>query len=203
MLWSLLHSLLAADRVKALLSRRLGGRYTRGYRLAYNLISVVTLALLMAVAAAEPGTVLYRIPAPWVLLTLAVQAAASLTILIALGQTGLPAFLGLRQLTQPDPEPSAELQVSGVYRWIRHPLYTAGLLVIWLSPVITESLLVLYLGFTLYIGLGSRIEERRLEARFGEAYKRYRQEVPAFVPVPGRHASDPGSMGGRAQDRRS
>lgn len=186
-LWSVLHSVLAADRVKARLRRRFGSLYDRGYRLAYNLISVLTLLPLLAVAADNPGTVLYRIPAPWVYLTLAAQALAGLLILVALLQTGLPRFLGLRQLLEPDRQPRAQLQVTGVYRWIRHPLYTSGLVVIWLSPLMTISLLVLYLGFTAYIWIGSRIEEQRLETDFGEAYRRYRRQVPAFLPVPGRH----------------
>lgn len=188
-LWSVLHSLLAADRVKDRLKSWLGELFDRGYRLAYNAISVLTLLPLLALAALYPGTLLYRIPAPWVALTLAAQALAGLLIVVALLQTGLPSFLGLRQLVAPDERPRSTLQVTGIYRWIRHPLYTCGLVVIWLSPVMTTGLLVLYLGFTLYVWIGSRIEEQRLEADFGEAYRRYRQQVPAFLPVPGRQWS--------------
>lgn len=188
-LWSVLHSVLAADRVKARLREVFGGLYDRGYRLAYNLISVLTLLPLLALAAANPGAVLYRIPPPWLYLTLALQALAGLLILVALLQTGLPRFLGLRQLLRPGDRSRPALQVTGIYRWIRHPLYTCGLLVIWLSPVMTLSLLVLYLGFTLYVWIGSRIEERRLESDFGEAYRRYRSQVPAFLPLPGRRWS--------------
>ncbi len=186
-LWSVLHSLLIADRVKARLRKLFGQAFERGYRLAFNLISVLTLLPLLAVAAANPGAVLYRIPLPWTLLTGLLQGLAALLILVALRQTGLPSFLGLRQLLQVTPNPGSELQVGGVYRWIRHPLYTAGLVVIWLSPVMTLSLLVLFIGFTLYIWIGSRIEEQRLETEFGEAYRRYRRQVPAFLPIPGRH----------------
>lgn len=185
-LWSVLHSLLAADRVKARLKSWLGELFDRGYRLAYNAVSVVTLLPLLALAAAYPGTLLYRIPAPWVLLTMAVQGLAGLLIGVALLQTGLPRFLGLRQLIAPEQRARSTLQVTGIYRWIRHPLYTCGLLVIWLSPLMTASLLVLYLGFTLYVWIGSRIEEQRLETDFGEAYRRYRRQVPGFVPLPGR-----------------
>lgn len=185
-LWSVLHSLLAANWAKALLRKLFGSAFDRGYRLSYNIISVLTLIPVLAVAAARPGAVLYRIPLPWTLLTGLLQLLAGLLILAALLQTGLPTFLGLRQLLRLGPNPGAELQVSGVYRWIRHPLYSAGLVVVWLSPVMTLSLLVLFLGFTLYIWIGSRIEEQRLESEFGEAYRRYRKQVPGFLPVPGR-----------------
>ncbi len=187
-LWSALHSLLAADWLKARLQRLLGGVARRGYRLAYNLITVLTLIPLLAVPALQPGAVLYRIPAPWLLLTLALQALAALLIAVALLQTGLPAFLGLRQLVRPERGAAPALQVTGVYRWIRHPLYTAGLVIVWLTPVMTTSLLVLFIGFTIYIWIGSRIEERRLETEFGEAYRQYRNAVPGFLPMPWRRA---------------
>lgn len=185
-LWSGLHSLLATDWLKRRLEHSFGLLYRRGYRLTYNLISVLTLLPVLAVAGLLPGPVLYRIPWPWLLVTTAVQLLSALLILIALLQTGLPGFLGVRQLLEPVRDGSDELQVTGVYRWIRHPLYTAGLAIVWLTPVMTASLLVLFIGFTIYIWLGSRIEERRLETEFGEAYRSYRQRVPGFLPIPWR-----------------
>ena len=69
-------------------------------------------------------------------------------------------------------------------RWLRHPLYTSGLALIWLSPAMTTGTLALFLGFTLYIIIGSQFEERQLAAEFGEPYLEYRRKVPALIPRP-------------------
>lgn len=76
------------------------------------------------------------------------------------------------------------LVTGGIYGKVRHPQYAGlGLLVLgaliqWptlLTAVMAPVLLVSYAR------LAWR-EERELEARFGEAYRAYRQRVPAFIP---------------------
>jgi protein-S-isoprenylcysteine O-methyltransferase Ste14 len=69
-----------------------------------------------------------------------------------------------------------------MYRWVRHPLYTAGLLIIWLFPIMTCNLLALNIGMTLYILLGAVLEERKLEREFGEAYAQYKSRTPMLIP---------------------
>jgi protein-S-isoprenylcysteine O-methyltransferase Ste14 len=185
-LWGVLHSLMAGPRAKQWLHHRIGGPADRGYRLFYNVVAVVTLLPVMAVPARFPGITLYQIPAPWVFLTTAIQMLAILVIVLTVLKTGATSFLGIRQLFSPHGSGAVRLQVSGFYRWIRHPLYASGLIFIWLSPVMTTSTLALYLGFTLYIVIGSRYEERQLTAEFGQPYLDYRQKVPALIPQPWR-----------------
>ncbi len=183
-LWGVLHSLLAGPRAKQWLHQRIGSPADRGYRLFYNVVAAVTLLPVMAVPARYPGLTLYQIPEPWVFATSAVQIVALLAIVLTLLQTGASRFLGIRQLLFPKGSGAARLQVSGFYRWVRHPLYAAGLTLIWLSPVMTTSSLVLNLGFTFYIVIGSRFEERQLATEFGEPYLEYRRKVPALIPRP-------------------
>lgn len=185
-LWGALHSKLATPRAKEWLRRRVGSSADRGYRLLYNLLAAVTLLPVLAIPARIPGLALYEIPTPWVFLTGAVQGVAVLVISLAVLQTGASSFLGIRQLLSPPESGAARLQVSGFYRWVRHPLYAALLVFIWLSPVMTSSTLALFLGFTLYIVIGSRYEERGLIADFGESYEQYRLKVPALFPRPWR-----------------
>ncbi|HSF82127.1 MAG TPA: isoprenylcysteine carboxylmethyltransferase family protein, partial [Anaerolineales bacterium] len=140
----------------------------------------------LALPALLPDRELYRLPAPWLYLTLTGQALAALALAIGLLQTGVWAFLGLRQLFQPAVEDPPVLVVRGLYSWVRHPLYTAGLLLIWLLPVMTTNLLALNLGLTLYIVVGAVFEERKLLREFGQAYLDYQRRVPMIVPFLGR-----------------
>ena len=185
-LWGVLHSLLAGPRTKRWVRQRIGSSADRGYRLFFNVVAAITLLPVLAIPARNPGLTLYQIPSPWVILTSAVQILALLIIVLTVLKTGVSSFLGIRQLFGPEDSGTVRLQVSGFYRWIRHPLYTAALVFIWLSPVMTTSTLAFYLGFTLYIVIGSRFEERQLAAEFGQPYVDYRQRVPALIPQPWR-----------------
>ncbi|MBI4484018.1 MAG: isoprenylcysteine carboxylmethyltransferase family protein [Acidobacteria bacterium] len=85
-----------------------------------------------------------------------------------------------------------ELVRSGPYRWVRHPIYL-GLMLVFLGAFLiywTWACLV-FSGLAL-IGLPfrARQEEEVLERHFGTRWRRYREEVPAFLPfrIPSRVA---------------
>lgn len=190
------HSLLAAQPAKDMAIRVFGNPARRGYRLAYNAFAVVSLVPVLALPARDPGPLLYALPWPWAGAALAGQALAALGVLAALRQTDLWEFLGLRQLFDPGPAarrardaapaPGAQesrLVVAGLYRWVRHPAYTFGLIFLWLTPVMTTSLLALYLGLSAYLVVGSVFEEKRLVAEFGQPYREYQRRVPRLVPL--------------------
>jgi protein-S-isoprenylcysteine O-methyltransferase Ste14 len=99
----------------------------RTYRLLYNLFAVVSFLPILALAAMLPDQRLYAIPSPWVVISLAGQVLAVLALLAGVLQTGVWAFLGVQQLLQPASDQPPRLVVRGLYRWVRHPLYTAGL----------------------------------------------------------------------------
>ena len=80
------------------------------------------------------------------------------------------------------PEPPTRLTTDGLYRHVRHPLYSAGFVFLWLTPVMTSTLLALFACLSLYLYIGSVFEEQRLVAEFGPAYQDYRRRVPRLVP---------------------
>jgi len=182
--YGVLHSLLASLWAKRLVRRVFGPRAERAYRLMFNVIGGLSLVPVLAVAAMNPGPLLYRLRLPWSVLALTGQAISLAALAVGLLQTDAWHFLGLRQLTQPDPGAVPKLVTTGLYRCVRHPLYTAGLAFLWLTPVMTTSLLALNLGLTAYVLIGSLFEERRLVREFGLAYADYRRRVPRLIPLP-------------------
>lgn len=76
-------------------------------------------------------------------------------------------------------EPS--FRTPSAYRYMRHPVYTGWLVVMWASPIMTVSHLVLAVGMTAYVLIGVRLEERDLERRL-PYYEQYRRKVPALLP---------------------
>lgn len=185
-LYALLHSLLATLRAKAQARKWFGSLADRAYRLIYNLIAGLTFLPILALLAALPDRKLYVIPFPWVVLTSGLQLFAILGLVVALLQTGVWSFFGLRQIVSSQSEEDDHLVLHGLYRWVRHPLYTTGLIIIWLLPVMTVNLLALNVGLSAYLVIGAYIEERRLVKQFGQIYKDYQERVPMLTPFPPR-----------------
>ena len=76
------------------------------------------------------------------------------------------------------------LVVSGIRGRIRHPFYLGHLCEI-LAWTIGTGLAVTYMltAFAVVTGMIMiRLEDKELEQRFGEEYRRYRSQVPALIP---------------------
>lgn len=67
------------------------------------------------------------------------------------------------------------------YRVVRHPIYAGWLIVLWASPVMTVTHLVLAIGMTAYTLMGIQLEERDLVERL-PYYAQYRRKVPMLLP---------------------
>lgn len=101
-------------------------------------------------------------------------------------------FLGLKQAVMklkksqtPDylDEPQrGKLVTTGLYGYMRHPMYTFVILVMAASPVMTTNLVYSILIFGIYFWVGSIFEERNLVKRFGDDYRAYQKKVPRFIP---------------------
>ena len=72
----------------------------------------------------------------------------------------------------------------GPYRLVRHPIYTAGLLLAAGTFLAHPSLATTCLagGFSLGVLVKARLEERALRSVLGRDYDAYAARVPAFVP---------------------
>ena len=67
------------------------------------------------------------------------------------------------------------------YKFVRHPIYAGWLVIVWASPVMTVSHLLLAVGMTAYTLLGIRLEEAELVKRL-PYYDQYRRKVPMLLP---------------------
>jgi protein-S-isoprenylcysteine O-methyltransferase Ste14 len=183
LIYGAVHSTLASLWAKGRARRWFGALADRTYRLLYNIFAVLSFLPVLALVGLLPDRTLYAIPMPWVLITSLGQLTAVAVLMLGLFQTDVWSFLGFRQLVQPAAsDQPARLQLKGLYRWVRHPLYTAGLVFIWLTPVMTANLLAMNAGLTVYIIVGALFEERKLQREFGQAYADYRKRTPMLIP---------------------
>jgi protein-S-isoprenylcysteine O-methyltransferase Ste14 len=178
--WGVVHSVLASLAVKNALQRWLEAGPMRLYRLSYNMFALLSFLPILWLAADLPDRPIYQVPAPWSTFMLAGQALAALLLVVGILQTDTFSFVGLRQLVQE--EKPASLMTGGLYRFVRHPLYTAGLLFLWLTPGMSVNSLTMTLALTGYIVIGAMFEERKLLREFGNAYAEYQRVTPMLVP---------------------
>lgn len=73
-----------------------------------------------------------------------------------------------------------------LYKFVRHPQYLGWLLIFWGTPTMTAGHLLFAASMSVYILVAMRYEERDLVAHIGDRYEHYRQQVPPFVPIPGK-----------------
>jgi len=183
-IYGVVHSWLAGYGMKHRLIRRWPGLH-RTYRILYNLLAVVLTVPPLALTWFYPGEPLWHWPA-WIAWTaFGITAAGFLWSMR--WYDGLE-FLGLRQLRSHHPTPLEALVLSPLHRHVRHPWYSLGLLYLWTRDL-NAGWLVAALAITVYIVIGSRLEERKLEQTFGEPYRRYLERVPGLLPLPGRKLS--------------
>jgi protein-S-isoprenylcysteine O-methyltransferase Ste14 len=78
-----------------------------------------------------------------------------------------------------------QLITTGIRSRVRHPIYLGHLCEI-LGWCVGTGLIPLYLLAMFAVATGAvmiRMEDRELEARFGEAYREYRVRVPTVIPT--------------------
>lgn len=180
------HSLLAGDWSKRHLRPILGA----SYRLSYNAFATVHLMLIWWL-----GHMMFKdetpfgFPVEFQRLLLAVYVCGWLIMLVGMRGYDLGRLAGIRQILDSlrgvqdtDDEP---LRLDGLHRYVRHPLYTAGFLILW-GRVTGEFDLATALWGSLYLLIGTWFEERRLVRLYGAEYAEYRRRVPAFFPWKGR-----------------
>ncbi|MGJ8681784.1 methyltransferase family protein [Paraglaciecola sp.] len=78
--------------------------------------------------------------------------------------------------------PTLSFVKNGFYAYVRHPIMTGLLIGIWVVPVMTYSLLMLTVGFSVYVFVGVYFEERKLKRILGSVYHDYCQQVGGLIP---------------------
>jgi len=96
-------------------------------------------------------------------------------------QTGFSRFFGFMQFRLTE-HSAPQLVTNGWYALVRHPLYLFSMLFMILNPVMTTQWLLLTFMSLVYFIIGGIVEEKRLAREFGDAYMKYRLQVPFMIP---------------------
>jgi protein-S-isoprenylcysteine O-methyltransferase Ste14 len=77
-----------------------------------------------------------------------------------------------------------KLSTHGIYRWIRHPLYTVGSSFYISFGLISDNWFIILMGVLTFIVMAIRTpkEEANLIAKFGDEYREYMKRTGKFLP---------------------
>jgi protein-S-isoprenylcysteine O-methyltransferase Ste14 len=94
-------------------------------------------------------------------------------------------FLGLHQIRTATSHSvlteTGTLDTTGILGITRHPWYLATILFIW-ARGLDASVLITNIILTIYLVVGTILEERKLLIDFGEDYRRYQKKVSMLIP---------------------
>jgi methanethiol S-methyltransferase len=107
-------------------------------------------------------------------------------------QSGALGWLSLLQNIRPV---FPDLPTTGLFRFIRHPIYVGFILTLWTVPVWTLDQLAVALGFTAYCLAAPILKERRFARLYGDRFAVYRAQRPYVLPsltraTPATHTSE-------------
>ena len=166
--FALHHSIFARPSIKAALARVCPERLLRS---VYVWTASVLLSLVCLLWQGVGGRVFHE--TGWrAIVHLAAQVAG--LVLIALSVRAIDALelAGIRAVTA-----HQNLQITGPYHLVRHPLYLGWILVVFGAAHLTGDRFAFAVISSLYLALAVPWEERSLERDFGERYRRYKQQV--------------------------
>ncbi len=175
LLFALMHSVLASRVCKA--GWYAIGLSSRAYRLIYSVIALLITTVWLGFVYLLPDQPLYQIEGPGRWAMHAVQLLGAGVFMAALAPINTGAFLGLTPFPEDD-EPFIE---QGIYRHLRHPMYSGIMLVMFAWPEQSMNSLNLFLCISTYFVIGSKFEEARMLVGHPD-YADYLKHVPAFIP---------------------
>ena len=179
------HSLLIAPAVVDRIRKHFPDGH-RFHRLYFNVFSTLTLIPLVLYTLALRTPPLWSWEGP--LRGLQTLFILSGIALIVAGAThyDFREFLGLAQISRPDAcegiGADCELNTAGILGVVRHPWYTAVFFLLWARDLDTAAIVVNTV-LSVYVLIGTHLEERKLTAAFGPAYRDYQSKVSMFLPV--------------------
>jgi protein-S-isoprenylcysteine O-methyltransferase Ste14 len=185
--YCIVHSALISITITTYFKRALGNRY-RFYPLAFNVFSIITLIALLIYSHSSrfQGRSLFDWSGNWRILQYCIMALAAALIIAGARQYSISQFLGIRQIFEHNTSGAMALdgtfEKTGVLGVVRHPWYVAVFLLLWAGNLNMAAIMI-NLVLSMYLAIGTMLEERKLVIEFGDGYRRYQQQVSMFIPL--------------------
>ena len=180
-----LHSAMITPRFTNFLRRKLEESF-KYYRLFYNVVALALLIPVVLYSYSIRQTPFftwegYLLPVRFLLL-----AAGLFFFYAGARQYDMSTFLGLKQINESITHnlinKSGQLNSSGILGVVRHPFYAATFPLIWATNLDVTFLIVNCI-LSIYVIIGTFLEEKKLVQEFGDEYRAYQDRVSMLFPL--------------------
>lgn len=181
LLWGFIHSILARPFAKKAIAKIAGDDFVK---LVYITIAGITQCLLLYFWQPLSGVVWETHGIVFWILTVLFFASLSMVFISSLILDYME-VLGIRKIIRRmrnEPDKSPDLIVKGPYAFTRNPVYLSTIFFLWVGPVMTMNRLEFAVIGTVYVLIGTYLEDRDTKKAMGESYKRYSENVPLIIP---------------------
>ncbi len=172
------HSGFASQRWKRWVNRE--REATRRLYLVLTLpVMVIVWALWVPLASPVIWDVRGTLGTPFLLIRLVALAGLAWTV----RSFSLPDFFGDKAPGTPQAG-TVRLSTGGAFALCRHPLYLFMSLLAAATTFLPMGRAIMAVSLLIYVAIGSRLEEIKLEQEFGPDYASYRARTPWLIPTP-------------------
>lgn len=181
LLFPLQHSVWTQRPVKRALLRLLGEHFERPMYVIGSALALVATGLLwqpVDVQLWRPGEVGLWALRGLLILTLLTQAWSAEVV----GGAHLQGLTHVRSALAGVPVPPPAFQVRGLYKYMRHPIASSQVVMVWSVGTLRPDLLLLASAWTVWIVGATALEERRLLQDIGAPYADYRRTTGFLIP---------------------
>lgn len=188
--WCVFHSLLITETVRTWFNRQ-GGLPLALYRMGYILFSILSLMPILWYQYSLPQHLLFDWRGWWRILQASLLLYAAVLFWYGKKSYDMDYFLGIRQwraFRTGKRSESIPFRCSGILQYVRHPWYSGGIAVLWAAGSVTDAGLVGKSILTVYLCIGTLLEERKLRKKLGPPYSHYCRQVPMLIPWKGKVA---------------
>jgi hypothetical protein len=181
LIWGVVHSLLARGFTQRFIARWSGDDFVK---VVFTVVAGITQCLMLYLWRPLGGTLWQTEGVLYGVLTFLFACSFGFVFYgsVLLDYMEVLGVRNIQQHFRKQPAPLPSLCLRGPYRHCRHPVYLATLLSFWIGPVMTWARLEFAVLASLYILIGTKLEERDTRRVLGEAYDRYRENVPMWIP---------------------
>ena len=180
-----LHSAMITPKITNFLKKKLGDSF-KYYRLFYNLVALILLIPVVFYTYSIRQTPFftwggYLLPVRFLLL-----AVGLFFFYAGARQYDMSTFLGLKQIKESVNHnlinASGKLNSHGILGVVRHPFYAAIFPLIWATNLDVTFLIVNCI-LSIYVIIGTFLEEKKLVQEFGDEYRAYQDRVSMLFPL--------------------
>lgn len=174
------HSVFASEKWKKRMQAVMQKRY-KFYRMCYSVFAMITLSIVVVYNFRLQSLMIWNVGLIEKILAITAMGLFGFIMILFSRRfffdlSGADVFK--KQLV------SRQLIKTDLYKYVRHPLYSATLGFIWsiffYRPLLSN--LISCLCITIYTVIGIYFEEKKLMIEFGESYLSYRSKTPMLIP---------------------